>query len=112
MVIKGLNKDYQMYGKIFHSIYDGTLAEDWRAPITFQQLIVLCDADGIVDIIVAYHPPLDALHVPFYRLYTSYNRVRYGRHTTIFEWYKGGINPKVFTNKGEIQILFFQYWKQ
>lgn len=38
-----------MYGKIFHSIYDGTLAEDWRALITFQQLIVLCDADGIVD---------------------------------------------------------------
>lgn len=38
-----------MYGKIFHSIYDGTLAEDWRALITFQQLIVLSDADGIVD---------------------------------------------------------------
>ena len=38
-----------MYGKIFHSIYDGTLAEDWRALITFQQLIVLCDADGVVD---------------------------------------------------------------
>jgi len=38
-----------MYGKIFTSIYDGTLAEDWRALITFQQLIVLCDADGIID---------------------------------------------------------------
>ena len=38
-----------MYGKIFTSIYDGTLAEDWRALITFQQFIVLCDADGIVD---------------------------------------------------------------
>lgn len=38
-----------MYGKIFDSIYDGTLAEDWRALITFQQLIVLCDADGMVD---------------------------------------------------------------
>lgn len=38
-----------MYGKIFDSIYDGTLAEDWRALITFQQFIVLCDADGIVD---------------------------------------------------------------
>lgn len=38
-----------MYGKIFESIYDGTLAEDWRALITFQQFIVLCDADGIVD---------------------------------------------------------------
>jgi len=38
-----------MYGKIFESIYDGTLVEDWRALITFQQFIVLCDADGIVD---------------------------------------------------------------
>lgn len=38
-----------MYGKIFDSIYDGTLAEDWRALITFQQMIVLCDADGMVD---------------------------------------------------------------
>lgn len=38
-----------MYGKIFTSIYDGTLAEDWRGLITFQQLIVLCDADGIID---------------------------------------------------------------
>ena len=38
-----------MYGKIFESIYDGTLAEDWRALITFQQFIVLSDADGIVD---------------------------------------------------------------
>lgn len=38
-----------MYGKIFSSIYDGTLVEDWRALITFQQFIVLCDADGIVD---------------------------------------------------------------
>lgn len=38
-----------MYGKIFTSIYDGTLAEDWRALITFQQFIILCDADGMVD---------------------------------------------------------------
>ena len=41
-----------MYGKIFHSIYDGTLADDWRALITFQQLIVLSDADGIVDMTI------------------------------------------------------------
>lgn len=38
-----------MYGKIFETIYDGTLAEDWRALITFQQMIVLCDADGTID---------------------------------------------------------------
>ena len=38
-----------MYGKIFDSIYDGTLVEDWRALVTFEQMIVLCDADGIID---------------------------------------------------------------
>ena len=38
-----------MYGKIFESIYDGTLAEDWRALITFQQFIILCDSDGVID---------------------------------------------------------------
>ncbi len=38
-----------MYGKIFESIYDGTLVEDWRALVTFQQMIVLCDADGTID---------------------------------------------------------------
>lgn len=38
-----------MYGKIHVSMYDSTLAEDWRALITFQQMIALCDADGIVD---------------------------------------------------------------
>lgn len=38
-----------MYGKIFDSMYDGTIAEDWRALITFQQMIVLCDADGTID---------------------------------------------------------------
>lgn len=30
-------------------MYDGTLADDWRALITFQQMIVLCDADGTID---------------------------------------------------------------
>ena len=38
-----------MYGKIFESIYEGTLAEDWRALVTFQQMIVLCDSDGCID---------------------------------------------------------------
>lgn len=38
-----------MYGKIFSSIYDGTLGENWQALITFQQMIVLCDADGHID---------------------------------------------------------------
>jgi len=39
-----------MYGKIFASMYDGTLKEDWKALVTFQQMIVLADVDGIVDI--------------------------------------------------------------
>jgi len=38
-----------VYGKIFDSMYDSTLADDWRALVTFQQMIVLCDADGVVD---------------------------------------------------------------
>ena len=38
-----------MFGKVFESIYDGTLVADWRALVTFQQMIVLCDSDGVVD---------------------------------------------------------------
>jgi len=38
-----------MYGKLFESIYDGTLVEDWEALITFQQMIILCDSDGVLD---------------------------------------------------------------
>ena len=38
-----------MYGKIFDSMYEGTLYGHWEALVTFQQMIVLCDADGIID---------------------------------------------------------------
>ena len=38
-----------MYGKIFDSIYEGTLYGHWEALVTFQQMIVLCDADGMID---------------------------------------------------------------
>jgi hypothetical protein len=38
-----------MYGKIFSTIYDGTLADNWQALVTFEQMIVLCDADGVLD---------------------------------------------------------------
>ena len=38
-----------MYGKIFESMYDGTLADNWEALITFQQMIVLCDSNGVID---------------------------------------------------------------
>lgn len=41
-----------MYGKLFDKMYDGTLRSDWEALITFQQMIVLCDADGILDMTV------------------------------------------------------------
>ena len=39
-----------MYGKLFESMYDGTLASDWKALVTFQQMIVLADQDGVVDV--------------------------------------------------------------
>ena len=39
----------RMYGKIFDSIYKGTLYGQWEAIVTFQQMIVLCDADGCID---------------------------------------------------------------
>ena len=38
-----------MYGKIFDSIYSGTLYGQWEALVTMQQMIVLADADGVVD---------------------------------------------------------------
>lgn len=40
-----------MYGKIFDSMFDGTLASrgPWQALVTFQQLIVLANRDGAVD---------------------------------------------------------------
>lgn len=40
-----------MFGKIFESMYDGTLASNgpWQALVTFQQMIVLADQDGVVD---------------------------------------------------------------
>jgi len=38
-----------VYGKVFKSIYDGSLYGQWEAIVTMQQLIVLADADGIID---------------------------------------------------------------
>jgi hypothetical protein len=38
-----------MYGKIFSSIYDGSLYGNWQAIVTFQQMIILCGPDGVVD---------------------------------------------------------------
>lgn len=42
-----------MYAKIFESIYDGTLVEDWRALVTFEQMLILSDPDGILDVTAA-----------------------------------------------------------
>lgn len=41
-----------MYSKVFRSIYDGTLADNWQALVTFQQLLILADADGLVDMTI------------------------------------------------------------
>lgn len=39
-----------MYGKLFSSMYDGTLYGQWQAIITLQQMVILADEDGVVDI--------------------------------------------------------------
>jgi len=38
-----------MYGKIFEQIYEGSLRMNWKAMVTFQQMIVLCSEDGTLD---------------------------------------------------------------
>ena len=38
-----------MYGKIFESIYHGSLHGDWETMVVFQQFIVLADSEGVVD---------------------------------------------------------------
>ena len=38
-----------MYTKVFRSIYDGTLADSWQAMVTFQQMLILADSQGVVD---------------------------------------------------------------
>lgn len=43
-----------MYAKIFSQMYDGTLATDgpWQALVAFQQLLILADQDGVVDMTI------------------------------------------------------------
>lgn len=40
-----------MYGKLFSQMYDGTLGTEgpWQALVTFQQLVILSDRHGVVD---------------------------------------------------------------
>lgn len=45
-----------MYGKIFEQMYDSSIAEDWKTMIVFQQMIVLADEEGNVDM------TMDAIH--------------------------------------------------
>ena len=42
-----------MYTKVFRQIYDGTLADNWQALVTFQQLLILADENGMVDMTLA-----------------------------------------------------------
>lgn len=42
-----------MYTKVFRSIYDGTLADNWRAMVTFQQMLILADSQGVVDMTIS-----------------------------------------------------------
>ena len=37
------------YGKLFKSMYDGTLYGRWQALVTFQQFVILCGPGGVVD---------------------------------------------------------------
>lgn len=47
-----------MFGKVFASMYKGTLYGQWQAIITMQQLIVLADAEGVIDMT----PPAISAH--------------------------------------------------
>lgn len=38
-----------MYGKIFDSMYEGTLYGHWQAIVTLQQMLVLCNSEGVID---------------------------------------------------------------
>lgn len=50
-----LNRGTSVYAKIFRQMYDGTLATNgpWEALVTFQQMLVLANEDGEVDMTAA-----------------------------------------------------------
>lgn len=39
----------KMFAKIFTQILDSSLAEDWQARVVFEDLLKLCDINGVVD---------------------------------------------------------------
>ncbi len=38
-----------MYAKIFNQIYDSSIADNWKVRIVFQDLLILANSDGVVD---------------------------------------------------------------
>ena len=38
-----------MYGKLFSSMFSGSLYGHWQAIVTFQQMIILADKDGTIE---------------------------------------------------------------
>ncbi|HLF11990.1 MAG TPA: hypothetical protein VJA26_12315, partial [Gammaproteobacteria bacterium] len=38
-----------MYGKLFASMFDGSLYGNWKAIVTLQQFVILCDRCGFID---------------------------------------------------------------
>lgn len=38
-----------MYAKVFKQIYDSSIADNWKTRVVFQDMLILADSDGIVD---------------------------------------------------------------
>ena len=38
-----------MFAKIFAQIFDSSIAEDWQTRVVFQDMLILADKDGVVD---------------------------------------------------------------
>ena len=39
----------QLFAKLFQSIFDSSIADDWQARIVFQDMLILADEDGTID---------------------------------------------------------------
>ena len=38
-----------LYAKIFAQVFESSIAEDWQVRVVFQDMLVLADSDGIID---------------------------------------------------------------
>lgn len=47
---QGLGAGQVMYGKLFASMYEGTLYGQWQAIVTLQQMVILADDEGVIDL--------------------------------------------------------------